>query len=349
MDQKTIELPRIVLYGEGVIGRVSEVCSRAGLKEKPLVLMDRNTKAIAGDRVLQSLSGLLPASFIVEDSTQGEVERILSANSGFSGVISVGGGVVIDVGKMAAFNSGKPFISIPTALSHDGIASERASLTNGGVKVSLRAEPPFAVIADTEILGRAPYRLTASGCADVISNITAVHDWKLATRGGDNFSFYASNLALMSAEIVIESAEMIKSKEERGIRNLFEALLASSVSMSIAKSSSPASGSEHSFSHAMENVLTTRNLPHPLHGEQVGVGAILMALHQGGEWERIRDALKRVGAPTTAEELGVDVSVILESLLKARDVRDRHTILNEKPLTEEAAKELILKTGVGKI
>ncbi len=345
MEQHRIELPRIIISGKGVIGKTLEVCRDLGIG-KPLVLMDVNTKNIAGERVLDNVSTISPVSEIVRNSTTEEVDRILSEKKGFGSVIGVGGGVVIDVGKMVAFKSRKPFISVPTAPSHDGIASERASLTDKGMKVSLRAEPPAAIIADISILMNAPYRLIASGCADLISNITSVEDWRLGKERGEYFSEYAANLAMMSAEIVIRSADMIKNRDERGIRNLVEAIITSSISMSMVKSSRPASGSEHAFSHAMEAVLSDRNLPHPLHGEQVGIGSILMSYHQGRDWKRIRDALRSVGAPTTSGELGIEPSIMVESLLKARDVRERHTILHEKPLAEETARELVLKTGV---
>ena len=34
--------------------------------------------------------------------------------------------------------------------------------------------------SDTEILAEAPWELTTAGCADIISNYTAVKDWRLA-------------------------------------------------------------------------------------------------------------------------------------------------------------------------
>jgi len=347
MDPHTIELPRIIITGKGAIQKTLEVCKKLNITRNPLVLVGENTRKIAGDKVIENISSLSPNDETVRNSSEEEVKRILSEQEDFGAVIGVGGGVVIDVGKMVAFRRGKPFISVPTAPSHDGVASERASLTNKGMKVSLRAEPPAALLADISILMNAPYRLIASGCADIISNITSVEDWKLGKEYGEYYSEYAANLARISADIVIRSADMIRKREERGIRNLVEAIVTSSISMSTARSSRPASGAEHAFSHAMETILAERGLPHPLHGEQVGVGSIMMAYHQGGDWKAIRDSLKSVGAPTTAKELGVDISVIVEALLRAKDVRDRYTILNKKPLSKDEARELVLKTGVG--
>ena len=93
---------------------------------------------------------------------------------------------MIDTAKISAFNLDLPFISIPTATSHDGIASSRASIPTGEGSASLEAEPPVAIVADTGIIASAPHRLLAAGCADIISNYTAILDWELAHRLGGN-------------------------------------------------------------------------------------------------------------------------------------------------------------------
>ncbi len=344
MDPHIIELPRIVLVGNNVLEKLHEVCRELGVERNILVLCDKTTREIAGNRARNILdaANMNAVMDIVGDSTAEEVERIIARNRPDI-VIAVGGGRVIDVAKMVAYRKEKPFISVPTAPSHDGIASERASISGqDGSRYSLRAKPPAAILADIGILKSAPYRLIASGAADVISNCTAVADWKLAHKiKQEYYSEYAAALALLSSEIVINSAKIIKELKERGIRNLVEALVSSGISMSMVGSSRPASGAEHAFSHALDAMDLGG-----LHGEQCGVGAILMAYHQGQDWERIRDALKAVGAPTTAEELGMGKDTIIKALLDAKDIRKRYTILDEKPLNRKKAEELCNRTGV---
>jgi glycerol-1-phosphate dehydrogenase [NAD(P)+] len=86
--------------------------------------------------------------------------------------------------------------------------------------------------------------------------------------------------------------------------------------------------------------------PHPaLHGEQCGVGTIMMAYLHNAEWELIRDALKKVGAPTTAKEMGIEENYIIEALTNAHSIRDRYTILRDG-LSVEKATELAKSTGV---
>src|SRR3989441_4139936 len=87
--------------------------------------------------------------------------------------LGVGGGCSIDVAKCASFKAGVPFVSVPTAASHDGVVSSRASIQKDGEKVSLAAQTPIAVIMDTGVIAESPFRLLASGCGDIISNLAA--------------------------------------------------------------------------------------------------------------------------------------------------------------------------------
>jgi glycerol-1-phosphate dehydrogenase [NAD(P)+] len=205
------------------------------------------------------------------------------------------------------------------------------------------ARAPLGVIADIDIIKNSPYRLLASGSADIISNYTAVLDWKLAHRlKGDTFSEYAAALSEMTAKLVMDRAHEIKPKLEGSVRIVMKALVSSSVAMSIAGSSRPASGSEHMFAHALDVIAEKP----ALHGEETGVGTIIMMYLHGGDWERIRDALATIGAPTNAEELGVKNDEIIRSLMEAHKIRpERYTILGTG-LEEKAAWKIARATGV---
>jgi glycerol-1-phosphate dehydrogenase [NAD(P)+] len=96
------------------------------------------------------------------------------------------------------------------------------------------------------------------------------------------------------------------------------------------------------FSHALD-IIRPDNA---LHGEQCGIGTIMMMKLHRGNWERIRDALREIGAPTTAEEIDCSEDDIIDALVKARSVRDRFTILGDRGLTREAAKKVARDTGV---
>ena len=98
-------------------------------------------------------------------------------------LFGVGGGTIIDAAKVSSGSQNIPFISVPTTVSHDGIASPLASIKGSDKPYSILAQAPLAIIADTEVIAQAPWRFVISGCGDVIAKITAVKDWKLAHHG----------------------------------------------------------------------------------------------------------------------------------------------------------------------
>ena len=146
----------------------------------------------------------------------------------------------------------------------------------------------------------------------------------------------------MSAKLAIENAELIVSHEDEGLRILLEALISCGVAMSIAGSSRPCSGSEHLFSHALDMI--SHN--HAMHGEQCGVGSILTSYLYKSNWQKIRNTLKEIGAPTTAAELGVKDEDLVKALELAAKIRpERYTILNKLNLDFDACERTAKATG----
>lgn len=346
MDSKKIQLPREVHTGAGVINKTGTICRDLRFEGNVLVVSGPKTLSIGGEKAIDSLEkeGFNVENIKIHEASEKAVNKVQEKINDVSVVLGVGGGKVIDVAKMASTLSNTHFISVPTAASHDGIASPRASIRNGEGTVSLEANSPIGVIADTEIISHAPLRLLAAGCGDIISNYTAILDWKLANRLlNENYSESASALSMMTAKMIIKDADSIKEGLEESARLVVKSLISSSIAISIAGTSRPASGSEHKFSHALDRIA-----PKPaLHGEQCGVGTIMMMHLHGEDWQFIRDALKKMHAPTTAEELGIDPEHIIEALTIAHTIRkERYTILGDRGLTREAAEKLAIKTEV---
>ncbi|HQD24156.1 MAG TPA: NAD(P)-dependent glycerol-1-phosphate dehydrogenase [Methanoculleus sp.] len=337
---KWMQLPRDVLIGHDVIEQVPAVCEDLALGDSVLIVSGGRTRDVAGRRVESLLSASYDVrTFIAIDGDPLEtIRKAEAAAAEVAFVIGVGGGRIIDTAKIASYNTDRHFISIPTAASHDGIASSRASVPTAEGNVSLAAEPPLAVVADTAVIASAPHRLLASGCADIIANYTAILDWELSHRlRGEPISEYALTLSRMTAEILFQNADLIKPNSEESAWIVTKALVSSGVAMSIAGSSRPASGGEHKFSHALERLAPGKGL----HGEKCGIGAIITMYLHGGDWRGIRDSLRKIGAPTTPAEIGVDDETAVEALLAARTIRpERFTIL-DMGLTRESARNLV--------
>ena len=346
MNTRKIQMPREVYIGPDVIHETGEICKDLHLDTKVLVITGPHTYDIAAKYAIESLEDTdidvdVKTVNKVSIESVDEVSELITPNTT---VLGVGGGKVIDVAKLASYNKNVFFVSMPTTASHDGIVSPLASLKNPNTSTSAKAHAPIAVIADSKIIANSPFRLLSAGCADLISNFTAIKDWQLAHRlKNENYSESAASLSIMSAKMITDNVDNIKPGLEESARLVVKTLFSSGMAISIAGSSRPASGSEHAFSHALDKLL---NQP-CLHGEQCGVGTILMMNLHGGNWKFIKNSLKAVGAPTNAKELGISDEDIIDALTMAHTIRpERYTILGDNGISEDAAYELAIKTGV---
>jgi glycerol-1-phosphate dehydrogenase [NAD(P)+] len=323
-----MELPCRVVVGSGAISEIPEICDNLKLKDRSLIITGPNTLNVIGREILDLLERFEPEVMVSAASRLEEVDRAESlareVKAGF--IVGAGGGRSIDIAKMASIRREIPFLSVPTAASHDGICSAQASITVNGETTSISAQAPLAIIADTRVIAKAPGRLLSAGCGDIISNYTALLDWQLAHRlKNEEYSEYAAALSEMTARMIVELAPTIRPGLEESAGVVVKALISSGVAMSIAGSSRPASGSEHMFAHAVNRIAPGR----ALHGELCGIGTIVMMYLHGADWRMIRDALQHTGAPTSAIQVGLDEDVVIEALINAHKIRpERYTILD---------------------
>ncbi|NPA84639.1 MAG: NAD(P)-dependent glycerol-1-phosphate dehydrogenase [Crenarchaeota archaeon] len=348
LERHEIDLMKRVVVGKGTRTELAKILKSLGYDGKVLVVTGPNVWSEWGDEVQGVLeSGGYRVEYVtVREPTVEEAQNVMrKINFEPSVIVGFGGGKSIDIAKYVALKLNRDVVSLPSTTSHDGIASPFSSLRGLNGPTSMRTKTPIAVVADTEVIARAPERLNRAGIGDVLAKFSAVRDWRLAhVLKGEYYGSYAASLALMSARHVLKYVSLLKGLMEEGLRILVEALISSGVAMCIAGSSRPASGSEHLFSHALDIIA---NRP-ALHGEQVGVGTIMMLyLHGTKLWRKVRKVLKTLNLPTTAEELGVSDDKVVEALMLAPKIRpERYTILGSDGLTREAAENLARVTGV---
>jgi glycerol-1-phosphate dehydrogenase [NAD(P)+] len=332
---------------EGALDRLPEVLEVLGCR-KLLLVTDENVWRLLGGRVEGVLRGSaeLMVSF-ARGSGYPSVDtvRAVIAERDPCAVAGLGGGRPIDVAKYAAHLEGLPFVSVPTALSHDGFASPIVALKDEqGNPVSLFTKPPAAVIVDLSVVSRAPHRLLASGAGDILAKLTSVADARLAQREvGERIPEAALEMAEAAYRILASHIGELARWSGEGVRLLAEAGLLAGMAMAVAGSSRPCSGSEHLFSHALDKLFPGRD---SLHGEQVGVGAVVAAYLHGLDWEGLRESLRRVGAPTTVTELGVTLEQAAQALELAPKLRERYTILHKLRLSREEAARVLREAGV---
>jgi glycerol-1-phosphate dehydrogenase [NAD(P)+] len=247
-------------------------------------------------------------------------------------LVAVGGGKVIDTVKLAAARTGTDFVSVPTTIAHDGISSPVASLRpKDGSRRSYAAAMPAGIIVDIRVIGSAPPRTLRAGAGDLASNLTALLDWQLADRlGQDRYDQFSAMIAESAARPVLDFVDLSLTEAHEV---LAKGLLMSGLAMAAAGTSRPCSGAEHLISHSLDGALGERAA---MHGEQVALGCLVSAAAHGSPLlATLRELFGRLGLPTRPTDLGISDADMVAAICAAPATRpDRYTILSE--MTGEA-------------
>jgi len=176
------------------------------LSGKAVLVTDKTIEKLYGDIVYEQLKDIfkkVEKKIINDNLLDSSFELALFViNNDYNVIVELGGGKVLDVSKYAAFISKKEFISIPTAIAHDGIASLIAVLKCENSVKSLGCRVPSGIIIDLKIISHAPINLIKAGIGDTLSNLIAIKDWKLANKKGKE---KINDFALLLSETAVNA------------------------------------------------------------------------------------------------------------------------------------------------
>lgn len=277
-DTKIFEL------GENILDRASQIFNEMFPGRKAVIIADNNTWKVAGKEVYDHMvAAKIPCeSFIIrEEEFHAEwkyiemVDEVLTKTNAIA--VSVGSGVINDLCKLCSFHHQQSYISIATAASVDGYTSFGASITYQNAKQTFDCPAPVALLADVGVIAAAPKEMTAAGYADLAAKISAGAEWMIAD--------------LMQTEPIIPNAwhvlqdvldEMLADPEGvavgdlEAISSLFEGLTLSGFAMQAARSSRPASCTDHLFNHIWDMTHHRYKGRLQSHGFQVAIGTLTM-------------------------------------------------------------------------
>ena len=275
---------RSIIYAEDALVRLPEVLSSLVSGRRVVLVADKRTWAIAGERAKKALeqTGFSVHDIIVPDTGEGGPvcddttnvwlnDRMPAADI----ALAVGSGVVNDLTKWSAFDKDIPYAVFATAATMNGFTAANVAPTIKGIKTLIRARAPLAVFGIPSIIVEAPFELTASGLGDTIAKPVSTADWKFNNLFcGESFCRYCSEIINSLEPYYLDRPGDISSRKPAAIEALFNALLYSGIAMTVIGTSAPASGGEHLFSHTLDMMSSIDGALHDLHGRQVGLGTI---------------------------------------------------------------------------
>lgn len=213
------------------------------------------------------------------------VEREIRANSP-NAIIAIGGGRVCDFAKRLSYITNLPLVLIPTIIANDGLISPISVLHDGGRSVSLAGRMPDTILIDLEVIRKAPFRYLRSAACDLITNLSATHDWERASAGEEGRMHHlAQQMSRMAAHQVLNNREWAHSSPSF-LRAIVYGQMLSGISMALAGSSRPCSGSEHLIAHSLDALSLGRGT---LHGETVGITSRFCLQLQGSTEPKVED------------------------------------------------------------
>jgi glycerol-1-phosphate dehydrogenase [NAD(P)+] len=299
---RPMDLHRLVVAADAVPGLADVVAGeldRAGRAGGgPVVVLTDATPITRDGADLKALvRDVLGARFPVRESVlrgrhatlhvdDDALAAATAAAQGAACVVSVGGGTVTDIAKVAASRAGDlPLVVVQTAASVDGYTDDLSVVLRGGVKRTVPSRWPSAVVADVTTITQAPARLTAAGFGEVLSLFTAPADWYLASVVGLDDTYHPVSRTLFSGfdrELPRWSADVAR-REPAAVEQLIATLAVRGILGGVTGTTACLSGTEHLLSHMFDMFHDAHDLPVGLHGAQVGVGSVVSA----AAWEHL--------------------------------------------------------------
>lgn len=328
MFYHSFKSPAIIKTGNHVLKSLDELLFSAHLHFPKKILV---TQQVLWDKYKDEFpEDCMIDVIFVKGGSIDEVDSLVGQiNNRDALVIAFGGGSVLDLVKYCASRCDVPYINIPSTLSNDAVYSCVSRLVTNGKKISYGVQPPIGIIVSFDIIRNSPKELLLAGVADLVSNLSALKDWKLAHK--------EINEPIDELAYMLSKESVIPLLHYRGedviyhddfLYDLTNAIVTSGLSMIVAGNTRMTSGAEHLISHAIDEYFPEKST---IHGLQVGWAHLIIErdYRKDGDYEKLYNFYESIGLLKVLNEKIPFRDDEFKTLIPyAKQIRNRYTVFN---------------------
>ena len=279
-SKKSVSLPIDEIVIERSIENIKFKFTKNLLNKKNLVISGENSFKAFGEKVLKSLRNN-NLDFDVNilkkyESSQTFATNLSLSSKEYENIIVIGSGSLIDLCKFVSFKNNQNLIVFCSSLTAAATTST-VSLTNDGVKETIKSKIAQSIIIDLDNLRMAPLRLLRSALGDVLCRSTCQIDW-LTSHLFLSTEYDETPFALQYEDerLLLDNSYKILEGDYDTLAALSRMTLLNGIAAIIIGSTHAGSMGEHLISHYIDMFMGEKH-PGTLHGEQVAVTTLLLS------------------------------------------------------------------------
>ena len=279
-SKKSVSLPIDEIVIERSIENIKFKFTKNLLNKKNLVISGENSFKAFGEKVLKSLRNN-NLDFDVNilkkyESSQTFATNLSLSSKEYENIIVIGSGSLIDLCKFISFRNNQNLIVFCSSLTAAATTST-VSLTNDGVKETIKSKIAQSIIIDLDNLRMTPFRLLRSALGDVLCRSTCQIDW-LTSHLFLSTEYDETPFALQYEDerLLLDNSYKILEGDYDTLAALSRMTLLNGIAAIIIGSTHAGSMGEHLISHYIDMFMGEKH-PGTLHGEQVAVTTLLLS------------------------------------------------------------------------
>lgn len=308
--------PSRYIQGNGELRKLGDHCHQLGAKIA-YAIIDPYILSVYKEDITHSFekNGIpLVLREFKGECSRNQVDDMVVAlgSSGAEVIVGIGGGKTLDTAKAVSYMADLPVVIVPTVASTDAPCSALSVLyTDEGdfdCYLPLKRNPDM-VIADIDIIAKAPARLLVAGMGDALSTYyeaRACRESGAVTHAGGTSTIAAFSLARACLETLLAEGQQALEDVRQGIASsAVEHIVEANIYLSGIGFESGGLAAAHAIHNGLTLHEECRNM---LHGEKVAFATIVQLVLEKTpkeEIDQLIDFCIKVGLPVTLKDLGI--------------------------------------------